>query len=84
MLPPVLIWYAKKKSGSRFEATYYEYLLVQTSYNNYWLFQANYGTVYASRFNGSKAITGMVFRALGTGNSISVQRTTVRACAYSY
>ena len=44
--------------------------------NDHRLFQANYGTLYASRSNDSKAFTVvLVFRALG--NSISVQRITV-------
>ena len=44
------------------------------------LFQANYGAVYISRSNGSKALSVLIFRALD--NSILVQWNIVLSYAY--
>ena len=54
-------------SGSILQATY-DYLLAQ----------ANYGTVYGCSYDGSKAFTVLVFRAVGNSNS----STTDSCCAH--
>ena len=69
--------YLRRLSAGSSELPSFQSILPQRSgsLSDYRLFQANYGTVYASRSYGSKAFT-VVLVFVPEGVQISVQRTT--------